>query len=258
MSFRGVAAGAIAAGLMVSLSGCGSDAGSGTGTGGGAAAASLTSANFSRTVTTAQQASKSAHFEASVNAAGQTISMSGDVSGFKDVGSAAMDMKIKAMGKRFEIRLVHKVLYLHGTGMPMMSGKPWLKSDLTDPRNPLSKILETAGPRSMAMYLQAVKNLRDRGVGTVDGVQAHHYTVTIDTAKALAANPLLKGQDLSKLGMPKTLTTDAWVDAKNRPIKMTVAIGKLATVTVHVSKYGEPVSVHAPPANEVGVFHLGH
>jgi hypothetical protein len=256
MRIRGMVAGAIAAGLMVSLSGCGSDAGSGAGAGDGTAAASLTQANFSRTVTTAQQASKSAHFEALVKAAGQSITMSGDVSGFKDIGSAAMDLKIKALGKHFELRLVHKVLYLHGVGMG--SGKPWLKADLTDPRNPLSKILETAGPRSMAMYLQAVKQLRDRGMETVDGVQTHHYTVTIDTAKALAANPMLKGQDLSKLGMPKTLTSDVWVDSQNRPVKMAVAVGKLATLTVHVSEYGEPVSVHAPPANQVGTFDFRH
>jgi hypothetical protein len=88
-------------------------------------------------------------------------------------------------------------------------------------------------------------------------VRAHHYTVTINTARALAANPAFKGQDLSKLGMPKTLHTDVWLDSDNRPVKMTVVIGTLLSLEVHVSKYGEPVAVHAPPAGQVGTFSLG-
>jgi hypothetical protein len=250
MRLRRMAAAAIAAGMMVSLSGCG-------GAGSGSGAATLTQANFSRTVSSAQQAAKSAHFVASIKAAGHSISMSGDVSGFGGLASAVMDLNVKAAGKSLEMRLVHTVLYLHGGGIPVPSGKSWVKVDLNDPGNPLSKILDTAGPRSMMTYLQAVKGLRDRGMETVDGVRAHHYTVTIDTAKALAANPAFKGQDLSKLGMPKTLSTDVWLDSDNRPVKMAVVIGKLLTLQILVSKYGEPVAVHAPPAGQVGTFSLG-
>jgi hypothetical protein len=252
MRLRRMAAGAIAAGMMVSLSGCGSSTGSSSGD-----AAALTQANFSQTVTSAQQAAKSAHFVASIKAAGHSISMSGDASGFADLASAAMDLKVKASGKSIEMRLVHKVLYLHGAGMPAPAGKSWVKVDLNDANNPLSKILDTAGPRSMLTYLRSVTSLDDKGMQSVDGVQAHHYTVTINTAKALAANPAFKGQDLSKLGMPKTLHTDVWLDSDNRPVKMTVVIGKLLSLEVHVSKYGEPVTVHAPPAAQVGTFSLG-
>lgn len=252
MRVRRLAAAVAAAGLMVSLSGCGSDS-----AGGGGAAATLTQANFSRTVTAAQQGAKSAHLEATLKAAGQTVSMSGDVSGLGDVASSTMDLKIKAAGKQLEMRVVHKVLYMHGGGLPVSHGKSWLEVDLNDPHNPLSNILDTAGPRSLTTYLQAVKSLRDGGEETVDGVKAHHYTVTIDTMKALAANKALKGLDLSKLGLPKTLTTDVWLDSANRPVKMTVRIGKLASVEAHLSKYGEPVSVQAPPASQVGTFNLG-
>jgi LppX_LprAFG lipoprotein len=252
MRVRGFAAGVVAVGLMVSLSGCGSDSG-----GGGEAAAALTQANFSQTVTAAQQGAKSAHLEATLKGSGQTVSISGDVAGLGDVSSATMDLKINAAGKQLEMRLVHKVLYMHGGGLPVGHGKSWLKVDLNDPHNPLSNILDTAGPRSLTTYLQAVKSLRDRGEETVDGVKTHHYTVTIDTMKAMAANPAMKGIDLSKLGLPKTLTTDVWVDSANRPVKMTVVIGKLASVEAHLSKYGEPVSVQAPPASQVGKLNLG-
>jgi hypothetical protein len=252
MRLRRMAAGTIAAGMMVSLSGCGSSTGSSSGD-----TAALTQANFSQTVTSAQQAAKSAHFVASIKAAGHSISMSGDASGFGGLASAAMDLNVKASGKTIEMRLVHKVLYLHGAGMPTPAGKSWVKVDLNDANNPLSKILDTAGPRSMLTYLRSVTSLDDKGMQTVDGVRAHHYTVTINTAKALAANPAFKGQDLSKLGMPKTLHTDVWLDSDNRPVKMTVVIGTLLSLEVHVSKYGEPVAVHAPPAAEVGTFSLG-
>jgi hypothetical protein len=258
MRMRRFAATVGAAALAVTLTACGSsdnktDA---TGNGGGGGAASLTQADFSQTIKDAQQNVKSAHMDATITTAGQSGSISGDFTGFKDLSSMSMDMSMKIAGHNLEMRLVNKVLYVHGFGAMTGSKKPWVKIDLSDPSNPLSSILNSANPESFSSYLQAVKNLADKGTETVDGVSTHHYTAVIDTMKAMAANPAFKGQDLSKLGLPATITTDVWLNSDNLPVKMSVALGKAGSFEAHFSKYGVPVTITAPPANQVSTFKL--
>jgi hypothetical protein len=256
MRMQRLAATVGAAALAVTLTACGNssdktDAGSG-GNGGSGVAAALTQANFSQTVKAAQQKIQSAHMEATIKTAGQSASMSGDFSGFSgDVSSLSMDMTMKLAGQNLEVRLVDKALYVHGVGAMMQSKKPWVKIDLSDPNNPLTSIFNSANPQSFTAYLQAVKSLDDKGIETVDGVSTRHYTIVIDTAKAMAANPAFKGQDLSKLGMPATITTDVWLNSDNLPVKMSVGLGSVGGFVAHFSKYGEPVNVAAPPANQV-------
>jgi hypothetical protein len=258
MTMQRFAAAVGAAALAVTMSACGADnTATDTAASGRDVAAALTPANFTQSVTAAQKAVKSAHMDATVTFGGQQGSISGDFSGSPDEPSSmAMDMRLKVAGKDVEIRLVKQVLYVHAPGMPGHSSKPWLKLDLSDPSNPLSSILDSANPKSFTSYLQAVKGFKDRGAETVDGVSTRHYTVTIVTAKAMADSPAFKGQDLSKLGLPKTVTGDVWLNSDNLPVKMVVAIGSLGSFEAHFSKYGEPVSIDAPPANQVGSFSL--
>jgi hypothetical protein len=249
------AVGAVA--LAVTMSGCGADHGSTHGVTGGNAAAALTPANFTKTVTSAQKAVKSAHMDATIKVGGQGGSISGDFAGSPDdLASMKMDMTLKVAGHNVEVRLVNKVVYVHAPGMPGQSGKPWLKLDLSDPSNPLASLLDSANPKSFTSYLQAVKGLKDRGVETVDGVSTRHYTITIATAKALAASPAFKSQDISKLGLPGTITGDVWLNSDNLPVKIVVRLGSLGSFEAHFSKYGEPVTVNAPPAKQVGGFSL--
>ncbi len=243
-----------AAALAVTMSACGSSTGS---AGGGGVAAALTQADFTKTVVAAQHKIQSAHVEATIKTSGQSGTLSGDFSGYSgDVSSLSMEMKVGIAGHDLEMRLVHKVLYVHGVGALAGGGKPWVKIDLSDPSNPMSGILDTANPQSFTAYLQAVKQLKDDGTETVDGVATHHYSVTIDTAKALAASPAFKGQDVSKLGMPSTITSDVWLNSDNLPVKMSVPVGSGSSFVAHFSKYGEPVSVVAPPASQVGKFNI--
>ncbi|MBA2560961.1 MAG: LppX_LprAFG lipoprotein [Propionibacteriales bacterium] len=254
-----MASGAIAAAMVVSLSACASDNSSTEHPGSDtkAADATLTKANFSQTVAAAQKEVESAHMVATIEAAGSSGAISGDFTGFSDIASMSMDMQLKLAGKQIQMRLVDKTLYLSGAGISSDKSKPWVKIDLNDPNNPLASLMDTANPQSFTSYLQAVETLDDKGTETVDGVQAHHYVLTVDTAKALAANPALKGQDMSKLGLPAEITTDVWLNDDDLPVKMSVPLGKVASFEAHFSKYGEPVSVEAPPADQVGDFSFG-
>ena len=256
MTVRQWAAGAMAAGLMVSLAACSDGATSASNTDTAlppTKVAALSQAGFGEAVTAAQQQAKSVHIESTIQAAGQTVTMSGDVTGLSDVKTLAMSMAVDVMDKDIDLRLVDQMLYVKGLGVG--TDKPWVKLDLTDANNPLSSFLDSAGPQSFLSYLKAVSKIRDEGTEVVDGVETRHYTVTINTAKALAASPAMKGHGaVSKLGLPAKLKADVWLNADNLPVKMAVKLGDVASFEAHFTDYGKRVVVKAPPARSVGTF----
>ena len=90
---------------------------------------------------------------------------------------------------------------------------------------------------------------------SVDGVEARHYQVTVDTAKSLKASGLDKigGLPLKELlkSMPKQTTSDLWLDSDNLIVKMTSDATASSTYEIHYSSWGKSVHVSAPPASQV-------
>lgn len=212
----------------------------------------LSVADFAQRLQDAQAQAGSAHMEASFSAAGQSLTMQGDFSGTTgDVGALAMNMSLDMGGKTLEMVLVDEVVYINGAGMSTDPQKPWIKVPLGGPNNPLSSLFDTANPENFTAFLQGVKNLEDKGAESVDGVDTHHYVITIDTAEMIKANDMFKGQSMSSLGLPATITSEVWVDANDLPVKMTVPLGNAGSLEAHFSQWGEPVSVEAPPASQV-------
>lgn len=255
MKMRKTAVALVAAGMFVSLSACGTDSAQTGGSGrAGSVSAELTQANFSDEVLAAQQQVGSAHVEATVEFSGQRGTFAGDFAGSDDLSTLKMDMSAEMAGQHVAIRLVDKTIYLKAAGLSSDPAKPWVRVDLGDPANPLSSILDSANPANFSAYLKAVKSLEDNGDETVDGVQTRHYTVTVITEKMLKTNSMFKGRDVSGLGLPDQITSDVWVNEDNLPVKLAVSLGDTGSVEVHFSKYGEHVTVDAPPASEVSTF----
>lgn len=216
----------------------------------------LTKENFATKLAAAQAEAGSAHFEATIEVSGQTGDMSGDVDNLGDVENMAMDMAMDIGGQQLEIVLVDKALYIKGAAMSAEPGKPWIKVDISDPNNPVSQLFQATNPSNFTAYLEGVTSFEDNGPESVNGVETRHYTVTVDTAKMLKANPAFKGQDVSSLGLPAEVTSEVYVDSNNLPIKMSVGMGSAGTFEASFSKYGEPADIEAPPANQVSEFSL--
>jgi hypothetical protein len=72
----------------------------------------------------------------------------------------------------------------------------------------------------------------------------------------LARNPALRGQSISSLGLPNAMTSEVYVDSADRPVKLSVGLGSVASIEAHFSKYGQPVQISAPPADQVSEFSL--
>jgi hypothetical protein len=216
----------------------------------------LSEKNFASELTAAQTAAGSAHIEATIGASGQTGKMVADVDGLGNGDNLAMDLSLDIAGQQLKMVLVDKAFYIQGAGISSDPAKPWVKIDISDPNNPFAQLFDASNPANFTAYLEGVTGFQDKGIETVDGVEARHYSVTVDTAKMLAANPAFKGQDVSSLGLPDEVTSEVYVNGDNLPVEISVAMGSAGSFEAHFSKYGEPVDVKAPPASQVSEFSL--
>ncbi|MFE7311846.1 hypothetical protein ACFU7T_01835 [Streptomyces sp. NPDC057555] len=115
--------------------------------------------------------------------------------------------------------------------------------------------------RQLAMLLGA-RDVKRLGAGTVDGEHAEHYRGSLpveDGLASLKSVTRLTAEDRAKLvanAKKAGITSydyDAWVNDRNYPVKMDVAIktsrGTVKT-TSHYSDYGAKAAVQAPPAHD--------
>lgn len=215
----------------------------------------LTKDNFASTLSTVTSQARSVHISGVFKVQGHAVTLSADESmggtSFKDA-RASMTMTLPGQGS-VELRLVGGVLYVHGPqlGLSQQASKPWVKLDLTDPSNPVgqmfSRITNNMNPSKLADAFKAIARLSKVGPENIDGLQTMHYRVSVDTSRLGSLLGIPAG---SSAGMPKTLTYNVWVDAKNRPVQLSM-INSGFTVQLQFSKWGEPVHVVAPPASQV-------
>jgi hypothetical protein len=213
-----------------------------------------------------------------------TIPGAGDINADGDIrfngkqSAVRMTMTIPGLGS-MQMVVVGTAIYmklpagLSGTGLGTTgttgsSGKPWTKIDLSG-SDALSKSLgSTAGLADQTDPTQLINKIAAAGTITnvthenLDGVATTHYSITVDVAKMVAtlANGDLQKQALSGLGV-KTMPFDIWVNSDNLPVKITTklafanpASGGSAEVdmTATYTKWGQPVDIQPPPANQVG------
>jgi hypothetical protein len=196
------------------------------------------------------------HIEGSFTARAQTLTAVVDMSlGDKSLTDLTADVSVRLPSSgTYEGRLVDGALYVDATKIDHSQSvtKPWVKVRLTGSASPLAplwtKMSYNLGTAQLEQTLGAMTGLKTVGQETVDGVSTTHYQATIDTTKLpdLGFDP--KSIDVSAL--PKTLVYDVWVDAEHRPVKASTKAPAFS-IEQHYSKWGEPVHVVAPPADQV-------
>ena len=255
MNLKKTAVGTVAVLAALALGGCGSATDLSGGQG-----ATLTKQDFAASLSAATKDARSVHMTGSFAVQGQRVTMSADESmGGASLGdvAAAMTMDVAGMGS-VEMRIVSGAVYIDTSklSLPTGSDKPWLKVDLTDPKNPLGATfgqLAAMNPAELSKAFESITTLTPRGTETVDGTPTTHYTVSVDTAKASSLFGVPAGA--SGPSLPKSISYDVWVDGDNRPVQITLH-NPAVTVDLHFSNWGEPVRVTAPPASEVGELSL--
>ena len=220
-------------------------------------AARLTLASFPTTTSRAQLRARTAHIRAEIEMQGERAVLDGGLSLGESLAttSFAIEMSARPAGSDVSLIMVDNTLYQRTGGSA--DGR-YLALDLDDSSNPLSafytQLLGQSDPAGIIRAFEdAIEDFRPVGSARLDGVSTTRYRVTVDSRKVLAN---LLGPDLmaarSALGpLPRTLIYDVWVgEGDNLPRRMTYAVmGN--TVVMHLTDWGEPVDIQAPPPSQV-------
>ncbi|WP_026455451.1 hypothetical protein [Saccharomonospora iraqiensis] len=262
-----------AAAFVLALAGCGNtvDGRASGGTGGtGGTGGDGGFMNLSELVSSssdkASEASSS-RFSMETTGMGQTMRAEGEA---RYAGTdTAMSMTMDVQGRSIEMRLVDRTMYMK---MPQVQGaepgtgtdKPWVEMSL-DGDNPMAEAM--GGGAGMAEQSDPTKVLEqleqyggeivDTRETTLDGEQVTRYTVELDMTKAAA---MMGGEQLRAEPQPSQDTTipmELYLDSQNLPrrIEMNLDVmGRSASMVMNYSDWGTPVTIEAPPADQVTQF----
>ena len=199
----------------------------------------------------------SAHLAMNITAGTTSLTGSGDETlAAGKLASLDLTEQIPQAGA-LRIVLVDGKTYLQLPPAMNTSGKPWVLVSAAS-SNPmvrqlattLDAVKQTASLDQFATFSSAA-TVTGHKQETLDGAPTTHYTLTVDVQKLPATLP--GKQQLVAAGLT-SLPMDMWVDTQGRPVKFTeqVAVkGQQVNTAVTLGKYDEPVTVTAPPADQV-------
>lgn len=184
--------------------------------------------------------------------------------------SLEMSMTTQLNGQSISEVLIDDKLYMKYAGLSAeMGGKPWGEIDLsqaTGSLGSLSTLLSSVrdqNPTTQISALVASGDVSKVGTATVDGQQTTHYSGTLTTGQLatisggsahLSSAEVAQLKSLLQDAGASSVTIDVWISSSGLPVEEKYA-EKLSSGTVtgdmHLSDWGTPVSVGAPPSSEV-------
>lgn len=218
------------------------------------------------TVDLAELATKSSAAVKDKGSAHMTMDLGAEGKAEADVdysgASPKMAMKMTASGEKIELVYLDKVMYMGGESFAQMAGgKKWIKIDpngkdsMSQMMGPMLGQMESsmANPADQLKAFDGVKAT----VKSVDG-DSTTYTVKL-TKEQLAAAVKKQAAGLpgvteeSLKQMPDGMTYDMTFDKEQLPTQVAMDVSGQALKMVY-SKWGQPVTIKAPAASEVGTF----
>ena len=205
-----------------------------------------------------------------ISAAGQEVPLKGE--GVFDLkrklGQITMTTNVPGQGDvRVEEIIDGLVIYMRTDALAqaLPSGKKWLKIDLVAAGRKtgidMSQLQQLTGggdPTQFLAYLAKAGNVKKVGTEDINGTPTTHYHATIDFEKLAgsAGSAAASVRQVEKLTGQKTMPTDIWIDASQRVRRQTLAISVKqplpirVDLTIDFKRFGIPVDVHAPAADE--------
>lgn len=265
---------AVAAAGTCLLAAC-SSSGSGSSTGRSSATASATTAGAASAAVGSSSAApisgaalaskmqagaaslRSAYVIVTTTAAGQTVTAQGKAR-FASGKVTGEDMTARLGAETIGMRLAGNSIYIKlppDAGLP--AGKPWVNLSAAGSDPTLSQLaalvkssLANASVNGDMAYARAVTNVKDLGPATVNGIPTTKYSYVIDVSKAPSTDFT---KILTQAGVSR-VPVDLWLDAQDRPVQVTegtTVAGKPTSTKVLYEKLNEPVSITAPPADQI-------
>jgi hypothetical protein len=163
-----------------------------------------------------------------------------------------------------QLRLIGQTAYVQAPGLASVTGgKPWISLDAksfqralgSDTSNPFSGVVSGDPTKILALLAEAGVPVTEVGPSSVDGVPTTEYQATVDLAGAAGASAgsALGSQIAHSLGLG-SIPVSVWIDDQGRVRKLTTdfsVLGVHLDVSMNLSRFGEPVTVSPPPADQV-------
>ena len=193
--------------------------------------------------------------EMTMTASGIEITSSGAIDYTTTPPSMALSMTMPMLGDQpIDMRVIDGKAYMN---MGDLTQNKFVVGDLDDPDSPLgdmSTLTDSMDPvHSFDAFNEGLEKVVYEGQEDVDGDSLAHYTLTLDTTKVSMLDTLGASAD----AVPDSLEYDAWLDSDDRRRKVTLTMGDTASVEINVSAWGEPVTIEAPPADEITDAEMG-
>ncbi|MFS3130527.1 LppX_LprAFG lipoprotein [Nocardioides sp. Bht2] len=202
---------------------------------------------FTDLVAAGLEKSTSAKFTMKMTAQGMTIDATGALDYSQKQPATQMKMKMGQMGD-MEAIMVDDAMYMKLPAAGGAGAGKWMKMSLKDALGGAAggNLGALDMRKSLQAFTQGVKSVTNKGSESINGVDTTHYLVV---ANVEALNNMLGTGDTAQL--PKTMTYDVWLDGDGRFTKMNADLKGAGTMEMNLTDWGTPVSIKAPPANQV-------
>ncbi|HEY3631003.1 MAG TPA: LppX_LprAFG lipoprotein [Jatrophihabitantaceae bacterium] len=243
--------------------GQGGDGGTGAPTnGGGAGPVAPNVAGLAAQITHGSTKVKTAQGKLNVDAGPLTqastfrqLMSAGQITTFED----QIDTTFQGNNTKIHVIYVDKTIYIDRG----QNGKPWIVAK-PDSSDEVAAQLAQTFPQSLAqssikyyaVMVEAAHDLKFVGTENIDGVPANHYHFIVDPKVLVQKLPPDQAQQMQNAvnAGVDSVPADEWVDAQGRPVRVTdevTAQGQTAKIDLRLNHYDEPVSIKAPPADQV-------
>ncbi|WP_125100822.1 DUF6612 family protein [Leucobacter chromiireducens] len=217
-----------------------------------AASGPLTQDNFIERIAAAQLAAGTMHL---------TMDMGDSVDGnfeadqqlSKDPAQAKMRMTMSTAGVESELVLVDGKLYMN---MGELSQNKFIDMSADDASaGDIEAMIAQVNPETqLAAFREALTDFTAEPDATeIDGVKTTHLTLTLDTEKMFAAS-VPEGTDIDALvaQLGDSVVYEMYVGSDDLPRRIVMPnVAGLGTATQEFTRWGEPVAIEAPAADEI-------
>jgi hypothetical protein len=203
---------------------------------------------------------KTVHLAISTKLAGQAITGSG-VAQLDDGTITAGDVTEQLPSPFGAVRIIVSggKTYAQLPAKLAKTGKPWVVVSANSSNaivaglgGVVATVIAVGSPESLIAFTRAAKSVKDLGAATIGGVATTHYALVVD-------HSLLPADLASSVtsGKAATIPVDLYIDAQGRPVQVggtfTIA-GQTVTPTITLTGYNAPLTITAPPADQVGTI----
>lgn len=201
---------------------------------------------------------QTAHIRLDISLTGQSITGEGDeeLAGGKLVAFQVSE-SVPGVGQ-IQLVIADGKTYAKLPSSLNKSGKPWVlvSANSSDPviqqlASTVESAQSSASLGSVTAFVGAADAVKLAGHQSIGGLPTTHYSVVVNTDKL---PPEFPGKDALTAGGLKTIPVELYVDGQGRPVQVTEHLtvsGQSVSTTIVVSRYNQPVTISAPPADQV-------